>query len=70
MNKKQYMTPEITVVGIETMRMIAFSGGGQDVDVSGNEDLNDIINRSRDGFGFDNDDDIIMPYGGNTYMPF
>lgn len=73
MEKKKYITPKTIAVDVQLQQMIAFSGGGQngtDIIINSEEDNIDIPIRSRDGFGFDNDDDIIMPYGGNTYIPF
>lgn len=73
MEKKKYITPKTIAVDVQLQQMIAFSGGGQngtDIIITNDEDNIDIPIRSRGGFGFDNDDDVITPYGGNTYIPF
>lgn len=73
MEKKIYIAPKTIAIDVQLQQMVAFSGGGQndtDIIINSEEDNIDIPIRSRGGFGFDNDDDIIMPYGGNTYIPF
>ncbi|MBQ7510112.1 MAG: hypothetical protein IJT53_04320 [Prevotella sp.] len=50
MEKKEYMSPETTVVTVVLQQMIAFSGGSQGIDeptVDPNADESDEPNRSR-----------------------
>ena len=47
MKKKTYMTPCTTEDVMAPMEMIAFSGGGDGVAVSGDEDQSNGPNRSR-----------------------
>lgn len=46
MKKNIYMTPDTTTTALTPMQMLVFSGGGNDVNVNGNEDYSGGPNRS------------------------